>query len=260
MKLLSTKDRELNYIRALVYGDSGVGKTTSLRTLPEKTTIIATAERGSLPLRNHDYAVLQFDSWADVRTLLEYFLHPDKIEDDATKAALDGKKTLAIDSLSELSDLCVRHIVQVDRRRLIRDRTDQKKDTPQGVYEEQMTMEDWGLYRTRMLNLISAFCHLPIHVVMTCLASWSKNKQGGDVYRTPNLSGKAALECPAYFDLVLHMEAVPQDTGESVRLWRTETDGEITAKDASGSLEQFEPADWTKLFQKVLGTSGKVAK
>ncbi|KKK51151.1 hypothetical protein LCGC14_3117820, partial [marine sediment metagenome] len=39
MKLRSTSDEELTKITALVIGTSGIGKTTSLGTLPEKGTV-----------------------------------------------------------------------------------------------------------------------------------------------------------------------------------------------------------------------------
>ncbi len=259
MKVTSTKDKELQYIHALVHGDSGVGKTTSLRTLPEDRTAIVLRERGTLPLRARDYAVLCIEEWEDVPQIIGMFMQPQTRE--RPSEIKDRKITvLAVDSLSELSELCKRHIVEVDRKRLTTDRTKGKRDTPPGIYDEQLTMEDWGLYRTRMLNLISAICHLPLHTICTSLSAWTEDKVRGGVLRTPNLSGKAAQECAAYFDLVLHMESIdePGENGPTnKRVWRTFNDGRTIAKDASGVLEPFEDANWTKVFKKILGNNRK---
>lgn len=260
MKLTSSRDKALNTISALVYGDSGIGKTTSLHTLPIDRTLIICGERSMLPLREKDYNVMLLQEWGDLRELIVACRDPDGITDKEHKAIVKRSTVLVIDSLSEVSDLCMRHIVQVDRKQLIRDRTKDRTDKPKDIYEEQMAIEDWQLYRTRMLGLISAYTHLPINLVVTCLSAWTKDKTGGERHRTPNLSGKAARECGAYFDEVLHMESRKDDDGKDCRMWRTYNDGETIAKDSSGVLAPFEESDWTKLFTKILGSNAKGKK
>lgn len=252
MKLRSTSDEELTKITALVIGTSGIGKTTSLGTLPEAGTVIACGERGTLPLRKKDYSVLPFSNWTELREIVGAFMRPDNIKDEAIAKIVQGAKRFVLEGLSECSEMCIRHIVQVERRKLTSERTDGKRDTPASVYEEQMTMEDWGLYKTRMMNLMSALCHLPIHVIVTCLEGWKEDKKGGVMLRTVNLSGQAAIAAPSFFDLVLHMEADTDDEGKPRRVWRTATDGEIVAKDGSCVLDEFEPTNWTDLFKKIL--------
>lgn len=249
MKMMSTSDQALTRIKALVHGDSGIGKTTSIKTLPKDRTVIACRERGMIPLRKFDYSVLTIEKWGDVRSLLGLFVDPGA--DDEAASVVKGKDILVIDSLSGVSELCIQHIIQVDRKALVSERTNKARDTPESVYADQMTMEDWGLYRTRMKNMLAAFTGLPIHVVMTALSSWATDKNQSSVYRTPALNGKLAYECPAYFDLVLHMESTGSGEDES-RVWRTFNDGETIAKDASGVLDQYEDSDWSKLFAKIL--------
>lgn len=254
MKLASTQDQEMNKLRALVYGDTGIGKTTSLGTLPVDKTAICIGERGAVPLRKKKYSVFQIAEWEDLRVILSYFLNPDDIEDGETKKVVAKTKILAFDGLSEISEMCMRQIVAVERKRLLSDRSGGRTDKPENIYEDLMTMEDWQLYRNRILNLISAFCHLPVHIIFTCLAGWSKDKQGGETIRSPNLSGKAARECGAYFDLVFHMESTGSDDGKETRVWRTANNGDVLAKDASGVLDELEPANWMAIFKKILGT------
>ena len=251
MKITNTQDTQLTRVKSLVFGDSGIGKTTSLRTLPTDGTVIAIGERGALPLRELNYQAVIFDDWNDVRQLAGWYLAPDRIEDEATQTMVTGTKQLAIDGLSEMSAMCCRHIIQVDRKRMLKDRSKGARDTPPGIYEEQMTMDDWGLYRTRMNSMASVFSHLPIHLVCTCLAAWSKDKVGNETFRTPALSGKAAFEVPAFFDEVFFMTS--QGEGEAnERVWQTFHDGRIIAKDASGILDRFEPPNWTDVLKKIL--------
>ena len=165
--------------------------------------------------------------------------------------SLAGIKILAIDSLTEICALCIKQIVEVDRRALISERTQGKKDRPQGTYEDLMVLEDWNLFGNRMRGMLGLFAHLPCHTIMTSLVDWREDKRTGTVHRVPNINGKLALEVPAWFDLVMHMESQPGDEGQPVRVWRTWNDGTIMAKDSTGKLEPFEIPNWTAVFKKI---------
>lgn len=260
MKLKSTKDSELSLVRAIVYGDTGVGKTTSLGTLPQDKTLICVGERGLVPLRKLKYSVLQFGAWDDLRTILHHFLHPDEIEEKDTQAAVKKARIVAIDSLSEISELCIRQIIEVDRKKLIAERTSNKRDTPEKIYEDQMTIDDWGTYKTRMLNLISAFGHLPVHVIFTCRANWPTDKNGNPTRRVPGLYGKSANECGGYVGLLLYMDATKDTEGKDVRVWQTAKSEFVSAKDESGALDPFEETNWMTIFEKIIGTKKEEKK
>jgi hypothetical protein len=252
MKLTTSSDKELNTISALLYGDSGIGKTTSLKTLPVDRTLIACGERSLLPLRHHDYKVAQIETWDDVRNLNAAIRNPDSVEDKALKTMIQKATVLVVDSLSEVSEMCAKHILYVDRPVLTKERTGDKRTTPEKTYADKLTLEDFGIYRNRILNMVSAFTHLPLTVIFTCLADAHRNKDGNERYRTPNLPGKAGREVAAHFDIVLHMEDQDDGQGKEHRVWRTFHGDDIIAKDASGALDLFEPPNWTDLFTKIL--------
>jgi hypothetical protein len=115
MKLTTTRDKTLTTISALVHGDSGVGKTTSLATLPEDKTLMVLTERGALPLRNKGFPVLRPKTWDDVISIPGMIANPDAIEDEAIKTAVKACRIVVVDSLSATAELCARHIIEVDR-------------------------------------------------------------------------------------------------------------------------------------------------
>lgn len=236
-----TSDQKLNYIRALLYGESGRGKTTSLRTLPvERTAIIVAGERGALPLREFDFLARQVGTWAEIEAVA--------LEIKAGQLP-DGIRNVAVDSLSAISELCKFEIVTVARKALVRSKTEK-------VYDELMTQEDWGLYLARMKNLIGTLTSAPYNVFCTALAQWTEDKRSASIRKTPAFQGKLSLQCAQYFDLVIYMDSVRGENGEE-RVWRTASDSVVEAKDASGKLNPIEPTDWGVVLTKVLPKQNK---
>lgn len=257
MNLTSTDAKELRYIRALVYGDTGAGKTTSLNTLIPDRTAIALCERGTLPLQDKDFPVFHLENWDDVGALYKMFAYPEKMEEGPNKVIVARTTVLVIDSLSEVADLCWAQILHKDRPALMKERADAKgkadaKTSPEGIYADSATMEDWGVFGNKMMRLISAYCHLPLHVIFTCGADTQRDKQSNDTNRLPALGGKTARKCLALFDLVLYMKPGLDANNKATRVWQTVNDGFVLAKDSSGKLDPEEPANWLKLFQKLL--------
>lgn len=62
INIKSTKTVSSERFVALVVGPSGIGKTSLAKTLPEKETLIISAESGLLCLSGTDYAVTEVAS------------------------------------------------------------------------------------------------------------------------------------------------------------------------------------------------------
>jgi hypothetical protein len=197
------------------------------------------------------FDVFHLEDWSDVQALYRMYRSPESIENEAYKAVVTASPVIVIDSLSEVAELCWKQIFNVDRKALVSSRTRGKQDQPLGIYEDQATMEDWGIYGRRMMNLISAFCHLDRHVIMTALSAWAKDKASNETLRLPNLGGQAARNCLALFDEVFYMKSQNDSEGNNQRVWQTFDDGEVLAKDSSGVLSEYEPPDWVALFKKI---------
>lgn len=258
MQLTTTDSSEMRFIKALVIGRTGIGKTTSLRTLPPKNTLIAGLERSLIPLRHDKYPTFKLDIWQDVKDFYSALRKPDELIAEARKIVGNDfeLKAVAIDSLSAISELCKEQITGTDRKELIRQKTDGAKESVDGIYDEQMTMADWGLFLTRMTQMTSAFVKLPYHVIFTCLSQFTEDKETGAIMWMPGIQGRFGTIVGAYFDLVLHMEN-GKVNGKDTRLWRTAQSASIVAKDASGALAEFEPSNWSKVFAKILKPNGK---
>lgn len=266
-QLTSSSAQDMTWLRVLLHGDSGIGKTTSLAQLPTKTTIIAGAERSLLPLRNKNFPTFKISTWADVRVLLGELQKPEEFRQKFIDAKLfktseiDLPKCLCIDSLSILSAMAIENIVSVERVALMEQRTKGKSKAPPGVYEEQMTLEDWGVFLTKMRSMVCAFNRLPMHIIFTCLSQWTTDKKTGRVSLAPAISGKFSVEVSSHFDLVLHMENMETagDDGKTkeVRVWRTLNSDSVIAKDSSGVLEPFIETKWAPVFKSITGKNGK---
>lgn len=267
MKLTTTSAQEITHVNALVYGDSGCGKTTSIKTLNPEFTLVANCERGTLPLRSMDFARLDLETFDDLRELCRLFKNPDGIDDKKLQAIVQRTKTLVLDSLSEVNELGATEIIKKSRLTVLAERDksgnkDKKHEAAIGAYADILTLEEYNVHRVRVSNFLRALGQLPVNVVVTCRAGWFKDEVAGETLRAPNMYGRMATEAPAHFDLVFHMESATSfrtsdGDGGSKRVWRTERTNRIIAKDASGVLDKFEETDWGKVFKKILGNGKK---
>lgn len=238
------------HLRALLYSASGMGKTTSILTLPLKRVLVIMAEPKRLPLIGHDVDLFEIKNWEDAQ---EAFMKARKGLESEEGLIVNGHKKdiIFVDSLTEINEKCKKHIVQKDRPALLAKR--KKKDLG-GIYDEQMTIDDWGLLSTRIDSMVSAFCHLPCHLIIMALEQWVENKVTGEVSLLPAINGKLANTISRHFDFAFHLEIQKVD-GVDRRFFRTSHSAQIAAK-GSPHLDELEEPNWKKLMTKVF-TAGK---
>jgi hypothetical protein len=241
LRIGTTRDNENRLIRALIYGDSGIGKTTSARTLNPAKTLIVGTEQKLLPLADCDFRAATISSWEDLEELYS------ALRDGASFGG-EEIKTVFIDSLTRLGELARRAIIDKYRPELLERKSGGKTTTPEKIYEDQMEMPDWGKYKSMMEKMILEFLSLPMNVIFTALA---KPLKGDDLARCIAIDGQLQHNCPAYFDLVLYMRHIVVD-GEERRVFQTSKSGDCYAKDASGILQKYEPPDWQHIFRSIL--------
>ena len=219
--LKRTSAVEPAFVKVLVYGASGAGKTTLIPSLPDP--VVLSAEAGLLSIRGSDIPFIEIDSIEALREAYSWLK-----DSDEAKAF----QSIAIDSISEIAE-----VVLSSEKKLTKD--------PRQAY---------GAMQEQIADLIRAFRDLPgRHVYMSAKVERAQDDMGRLLY-SPSMPGnKTGQALPYWFDEVLALRAEPDSDGVVNRMLQTGTDGVWNAKDRSGRLDMWEPADLGAIIKKVQG-------
>ncbi len=226
MQIQSTKGAGTDRLKILVYGASGAGKTTLAKTTPDHAeTLIISAEGGLLSLADVDIPFVDItaagdpmQSLSDTYWTLREQPHP--------------YRWLFIDSISELAEVCL---------------ADALKSNADG-------RAAYGALATTMKQWVKAFRDLPVHVVMTAKEDRVKTTDG--LLYGPDMPGKQLTQgLPYFFDEVFALRIVGDpDDGGLGRWLQTGRDQTHDAKDRSGKLSLWEPANLAHIHRRICGT------
>jgi len=215
---------------ALVIGQSGIGKTSLIRSIAEDEPVfVVSAEAGLLCVRDlvesKRVQGVEVSSFADLSEVFSFLASP----------AASAFKWVFIDSLTEISARCLEAV---------------KIKFPSRSDSFPM----WEFYNSQMTALIKAYRDLPMfNVVFTALHSEEKDDQNRR-YIGPLLTGKALKEMIAsWFDLVLYMVSLPDKEGKEQRCFITSPYTCWPAKDRSGKLAVVEAPHLGQIESKILG-------
>jgi hypothetical protein len=177
------------YLKVMLYGDSGAGKTWAASTSPSPCYLLT--EPNGLPTiraANPEAIVVQADEAHGGIDTVRAFLRAAK---DGTLAEQTGFKTVVLDSMNELQRMLHDEIMGAHR------------GTPQ---EGTFTLQDWGELTDKMRSLVRAFRDLPYHVVGITHASVDKEERTSSRHISPAFQGKALPnEIAGYFSAVGYM-------------------------------------------------------
>ena len=221
MDIFSTKDVKTNGVKVLVYGESGLGKTTLCATAPRP--IILSAESGLLSLRHVNLPYIKIDNIDDLTEACDWaYNNPQAQQFD----------TICLDSLTEIAEV------------VLANAKTQVKDVRQA----------YGELLDKMMNTVRAFRDLPgKHVYMTAQQMLFKDESTGIVKNLPAMPGsKLGPKLPYHFDEVFQMCIGKTNTGEQYRYLKTQPDFNSVAKDRSGRLDPMEQPHLGNIFAKIL--------
>lgn len=214
-------------IKILVWGDSGNGKTVFSATAPEGCTAIIDLEGGLLSVRHRNHLVFRCDTYEDVLEAFKKLTSPEYAY----------IQIVVLDSITELGEK-----VLTAAKKMFKD-----PRQAYGAMIEQTTV------------LVKAFRDLPRrHVIFTCKADSIKDDMTGIIMHGPAMPGqKLGPQLPYLFDEVFYLgvQNVPAQAGAApsqVRYIQTGRDQQRIAKDRSGMLDFYEPADATYILTKML--------
>ena len=223
---VDTTQRRERYLKLLIYGNYGVGKTTLAGTATEvesmRDVLIINAEAGDLSLA--EFEGLDEITVQDFRTLgriNEFLKQHCKARDDEDiqrlkelEAAVRGieiddideprqYRTVIIDSLTELEAYCFNQLLGItDTTRLDED--------PQSA--------EWTEYKknhTMMQRVVRAFRDLPMHVIFTASEQFQQDEHKRYKF-SPDLTGKLSKKIQGFMDMVGYL-AIGKEGDKTIR-------------------------------------------
>lgn len=221
LNLFNTKDLTQGPVKGVVYGPSGAGKTFLATTI--EAPLVVSAEAGLRSIAGKDITYAEVHSLEDVFDVYSFLT-----------GSNDAKayKTIYVDSISEISEV------------LLAEEKKNNKDARRAY----STMGD------RMSELIRAFRDIPGYDVWFTAKADRIQDDTGRILFSPGLAwGKLALNLPYFFDEVLALRVERGQDGNPVRAIQTAMDGAWSAKDRSGRLDPWEPADLGLITKKIKG-------
>lgn len=219
INLQNTGQATADAIKLLVYGAAGVGKTSLIPTMPNP--VILSAEAGLLSIADANLPFVVIKSMDDLREAYAWLTESDEAKQFGS---------VALDSISEIAEVC-----------LVTEKA-KAKDPRQAYGEMQSTMTE----------AIRLFRDIPDrHVLFTAKMDKSTDDMGRMMY-CPSMPGnKLAQSLPYFFDEVLALRVEKDGDGSPQRALMCDTDGLWQAKDRSGKLDAWEPADLKEIIKKI---------
>lgn len=226
MEIVNTKVISTQYLKILVHGAAGAGKTRLCGTTGGKT-IILSAEGGLLSLAGQDIDVVEIKS---MENLYEAFAF---LKEDTTY------EWVCLDSISEIAE------VLLAAEKL-------KSKDPRQAY---------GELQTQMMQLLRGFRDLPKNIYFSAKQEHVKDEVTGGMLFGPSAPGtKVSAAMPYLFDMVFALHNWKDEEGKIQSALQTQRCAQYEAKDRSGKLEFTEPADLGLIKAKVLGEKQKKGK
>lgn len=220
ISLKSTKGLSKNGVKILCYGQSGAGKTTLIKSLPNP--IVLSAEGGLLSIADADLPYVEIGSIADLHEAYAWL----------TSDEGQQYKSVALDSISEIGEVVLNHEKKVNK-------------DPRAAY---------GAMQEQMADIIRAFRDLPgKHVYMSAKLEKTQDEMGRVLY-SPSMPGnKTGQALPYFFDEVLALRVERDAEGVTQRALMCDSDGLWLAKDRSGKLASWEAPDLGAIITKMGG-------
>lgn len=220
IQLHSTKDTHRNGLKIIVFGASGTGKTTLIKTLPNP--IVLSAEAGLLSINDADIPYVEIKS-------MEALMDAYRWVTESSEAA--QFESIALDSISEVGEV----VLASEKRK--------NKDV-RAAYGELQTI---------MMDALRAFRDIRgKHVYMSAKQEKMQDEQGRIMY-SPSMPGaKLSQQLPYIVDECYALRVEKDGDGNSVRALMTQSDG-LWAVKSRAKLDPWEAPDLGAIIKKMGG-------
>ena len=260
LKIVSVDERmaESRRIKAVIFGPSGVGKTSLLRqlTIP---TLFVDMEGGDLSVTDWRGDAIRIRRWEEARDLACLIGGPNLAYGDselygpahfaAVEATLGKREEVLakyelvfLDSITVLSRLCMAW----------------SEKQPENIAKngQKDTRGAYGLMGREMLRLLTHVQHTrDKHIVFVGILEGKTDDFNRLVWEPQMEGSKVGREMPGIVDEVLSMVWIdhPETPGTKVRAFITSQNNQwgYPAKDRSGRLDPIEPANLQAVLDKI---------
>jgi len=218
LKIHSTKEAAIDsHINAIIYGQSGIGKTVLCGTAPNP--LILSAEDGLLSLAGQDIDFVKISKFQD---LIDVY-------NEVSKSDEHSYETICIDSLSEVCETIL---------------AERKK-------EERDPRQAYGKMAEEIIAAVRKFKKLPYHIFFIAKQGRIEDQMTGKQSYGPSFPGQVLpANMPYQVDLLVAMR-IGKHEGKEYRYLQTAPDIQYEAKDRSGILAPKEPPDLSVLISKI---------
>lgn len=208
-------------VKCVVYGGPGAGKTPVVKTAPRP--VMCVVEPGMLSMRDADH-VLAWDAYTADRIdeFFKWFF-----------GSNESKQfdTLAIDSISQLAEI------------ILTQELNRCKDGRKA----------YGEMSRRVMDIVNNLYYYPQkHIYL--IAKQTNSDENGVIVKRPFFPGQDLnVKIPHMYDEILHMgENLIPGVPKAVTCFRCIPAFNVTARDRSGRLYEFEPPDLSYIFAKCM--------
>jgi len=211
MIAIQTFTPKTHYIKCMIYGSSGVGKTVFACSAPD--VIVASAEDGLLSassMLNKEIPYMRIQSLDNLRELLGHL-----------KKGKHNYKTLVIDSITEINEI-------------IKEDIEEKSN-------KQMTLADWWYLQKTIKKILRSFKDLPMHVIIIAQEKIERDEEKVAKI-VPLLNGRSATEIAYMMDIVWY--AYIDKNGD--HHISTSPNGKTLSKDRTGKLGHDAPLQFAQ--------------
>ena len=246
-------------VKGVIFGKSGIGKTSLLWTLPEESTLFLDLEAGDLAIEGWKGDTLRPRTWQECRDLAVFIggpnpaLREDQVysqshfdavcERYGDPKALDKYETVFVDSITVAGRLCFQWC----------------KGQPQAFSERTGKPDSRGAYGLHGQEMIGWLTHLQHTRGKNIWFVGILDERLDDFNRkvfVPQIEGsKTGLELPGIVDQVVTMAEIKADDGSAFRAFVNHTINPYgyPAKDRSGRLDLLEEPHLGRLMAKIKG-------
>jgi len=222
----STTMQENYYVRLLVFGQSGAGKTTLIKTAPKP--VVITSENKLLALKDQDIKVFVIETAQDLDEVYSFLI----------SNSCKDFETVCFDSLSDIAE----KVLSIEKV---------------GVNDVRQA---YGKYVDLLLPRIERLASIPNkNVYMICHEERIEDSFTGISTYGPSMPGRQlGPKLPYKFDYVLALRIGETEEGKKFHYLQTTSDLHYSVKGDQNKLDPMEEPNLTKLFGKLVGKKAEV--